>query len=109
MPKAAIFAIFAFTPFVFEAEGGLGHTGRKLLGQIATDAARLTGEPASLRAEMIFQSLSVELQRANAQAVLRRAGAALPMAAHLAAARDELQFTAAEQANPAAAGGLRAV
>ena len=67
----------AFTPFVVEAEGGLGHTGRKLLRRIAADAARLTGKPASWRAEMVSQSLSIVLQRANAQAVLRRAGAVL--------------------------------
>jgi hypothetical protein len=85
-----------FFPFVVEAEGGLGAEARALLGVLAADAARVTGESRSQRAEMATQSISVLLQRANALAVARRAvGVAVPLAAPLAAARDELVFAAA--------------
>ena len=86
----------AFIPFVFEAEGGLGREGRSVLSGLARDAARLTGDSPSFRGELASQALAVALQRANALAIARRApGSAPPLAAPLAAARDQLRIAAA--------------
>jgi hypothetical protein len=85
-----------FVPFGFEAEGGVGREARAVLGGLARDSARLTGEGHSTRAAMAAQALSVALQRANALAIARRApGSAPPMSVPLAAAQDQLRFAAA--------------
>ena len=58
---------------VMEASGGSwGPKARKVWNTIARSSSQLTGESHSQKAEEIVQCLSVILQRANAQAVLRR-------------------------------------
>ena len=59
----------------------------------------MTGEAPSVRAELAVQALSVALQRENARAIVRRAVGTAPLAAPLAAARQQLQSAAATNTN----------
>ena len=102
-------AAFTFVPVIFEAEGGLGRDAAALIGGLAQAAARLTSETAELRAELMLQSLSITLQRANALAIARRATGAQPaLCAPLAAAHVQLSFAAAVAADPNVPGAVSA-
>ena len=66
-----------FIPMVIESSGGAwGPSARKVCNLIARASVPSTDEPHSPKAEAIAQCSSVILQRANAQAVLRRSRAA---------------------------------
>ena len=63
----------AFAPFVLEAHGGgVGPTGRRVCGFIASAAAVTTGTEVEVSAAKLLRRISVALQRENARAVLRR-------------------------------------
>ena len=61
-----------FVPLVAESRGGWGPAALKTWQALAQATATASGEPLSLEANRLYESLAVVLQRENARAVLRR-------------------------------------
>ena len=86
-----------FIPMIVEASGGSrGAEARDLFRELSKTAARLTGDPPSVKLEQSLQSLSVSLHRANARAILRRAPAIPPPHSAMAVAQAALARAQAE-------------
>ena len=80
-----------FIPMIVEASSGSwGAEARELFREMSKTAARLTGDPYSVKLEQSMQTLSVCLHRANARAILRRAPAIPPPHSAMAAAQSAL-------------------
>ena len=62
-----------FIPLIAEADGGgWGPEAHKVFNELAKLTSSTTGEPESLVANHILQSLCLTLHRENARAILRR-------------------------------------
>ena len=61
-----------FIPLVVECRGGWGPAAAKAWQALAAAIAAQTGEPVSVEASRLYETLAVTLQRENARAVLRR-------------------------------------
>ena len=78
------------------SSGSWGAEARELFREMSKTAARLTGDPYSVKLEQSMQTLSVCLHRANARAILRRAPAIPPPHSAMAAAQSALARAQAE-------------
>ena len=67
-----------FIPLVVECRGGWGPAAAKAWQALAAAIAAQTGEPVSVEANRLYETLAVTLQRENARAVLRRVPASGP-------------------------------
>ena len=88
-----------FIPMIVEASSGSwGVDARNLFREVSKTAARLTGDPYSVKLEQCLQNFSISLHRANARAVLRRAPAIPPPQSAIATAQTALARAEAENA-----------
>ena len=71
-------------PMVVETFGGWGPRARSVLHTIARSNATATGCSMSSAVQTLYQTLSVTLQRANAQVLLSRTAACTPVTTTLA-------------------------
>ena len=78
------------------SSGSWGAEARELFREMSKTAARLTGDPYSVKLEQSLQTLSVCLHRANARAILRRAPAIPPPHSAMAVAQAALARAQAE-------------
>ena len=78
------------------SSGSWGAEARELFREMSKTAARLTGDPYSVKLEQSLQTLSVCLHRANARAILRRAPAIPPPHSAMASAQAALARAQAE-------------
>ena len=86
-----------FVPMIVEASSGSwGAEAREVFREMSKMAARLTGDPYSVKLEQCLQTLSVCLHRANARAILRRAPSIPPPHSAMAAAQAALARAQAE-------------
>ena len=79
------------------SSGSWGTTARDMFRELAKTAARLTGDPQSVKLEQSLQTLSVCVHRANARAILRRAPAIPPPHSAMAAAQAALAAAEVEK------------
>ena len=88
---------FSFCPMVVEASGGAwGAAAAKIFNELAKTKSMISGEPAELLLNQLYQNLGIILHHENARSVLKRVYEHTGVSQQVVAAAATLQSTAAD-------------